>query len=195
MLAQLRAAAVSLALFTVLAGLVYPLLVTGVAQAAFPSKANGSLIVKDGKPVGSHLIGQSFDDPKYFWGRLSATADSNSKPLPYNAGASAASNLGPTNPALADEVKGRIDALAAADPDATGPVPVDLVTSSGSGLDPDVSPAAALYQVHRVAKARGLADDKVRALVGAHTEDRSFGVLGEPRVNVLDLNLALDELK
>jgi K+-transporting ATPase ATPase C chain len=195
MLSQLRAAAVSLGLFTVLTGVAYPLLVTGVAQAAFPSKANGSLIVKDGKPAGSHLIGQSFDDPKYFWGRLSATADANGKALPYNAGASAASNLGPTNPALVDEVKGRLDALTAADPDATDAVPVDLVTSSASGLDPDISPAAALYQVHRVAKARGLDEAKVRSLVVAQTEDRSLAVLGEPRVNVLDLNLALDDLK
>ncbi|HEX4445265.1 MAG TPA: potassium-transporting ATPase subunit KdpC [Polyangiaceae bacterium] len=195
MLSQLRAAAVSLGLFTVLTGVAYPLLVTGVAQAAFPSKANGSLIVKDGKPAGSHLIGQSFDDPKYFWGRLSATADANAKALPYNAEASAASNLGPTNPALIDEVKGRLDALTAADPDATDAVPIDLVTSSASGLDPDISPAAALYQVHRVAKARGLDEAKVRSLVAAQTEDRSLAILGEPRVNVLDLNLALDQLK
>ncbi len=194
MLAQIRAAAVSLGMLTLLTGVAYPLLVTGVAQAAFPSKANGSLVLRDGKSVGSRLVGQSFDDPKYFWGRLSATADSNSKPLPYNASASAGSNLGPTNPALTDEVKGRLDALAAADPDAKGPVPVDLVTSSGSGLDPDVSPAAALYQVHRVAKARGLDEAKVRELVAAHTEDRSLFILGEPRVNVLELNLALDAL-
>jgi K+-transporting ATPase ATPase C chain len=195
MLAQLRAAAVSLVLLTALTGLVYPLLVTGVAQAAFPRQANGSLIERDGKPVGSRLIGQSFDDPKYFWGRLSATADSNSKPLPYNAGASTGSNLGPTNSALVDEVKGRLDALATADPDNKAAVPIDLVTSSGSGLDPDISPAAALYQVHRVAKARGLDEDKVQALVDAHTEGRTLGILGEPRVNVLELNLALDEAK
>jgi K+-transporting ATPase ATPase C chain len=192
MLAQLRAAAVSLAIFTLLTGIVYPLLVTGIAQAAFPSQANGSLIVRNGKAVGSHLIGQSFDDPKYFWGRLSATADSNSKALPYNAGASGASNLGPTNSALVDEVKGRLDALTAADPDAKDAVPVDLVTSSGSGLDPDISPAAALYQVHRVAKARGIDETKVRAMVDEHTTGRSLGVLGEPRVNVVELNLALD---
>jgi K+-transporting ATPase ATPase C chain len=192
MLAQLRAAAVSLALFTVLTGIAYPLLVTGIAQAAFPSKANGSLIIKDGKPIGSRLIGQSFDDPKYFWGRLSATADANGKALPYNAGASGASNLGPTNSALVDEVKGRLEALAAADPDTKDPPPIDLVTSSGSGLDPDISPAAALYQVHRVAKARGLDEGRVRALVESHTEDRSLGVLGEPRVNVVELNLALE---
>jgi K+-transporting ATPase ATPase C chain len=192
MLAQIRAAAVSLAFLTVASGIVYPLLVTGIAQAAFPSQANGSLIVRNGKPVGSHLIGQSFDDPKYFWGRLSATADANGKPLAYNAGASAASNLGPTNSALVDEIKGRIDALTAADPDAKDPVPVDLVTSSASGLDPDISPAAALYQVHRVAKARGLGESDVRALVDAHTSGRTLGVLGEPRVNVVELNLALD---
>jgi K+-transporting ATPase ATPase C chain len=194
MFAQIRAAVVSLASFTVLAGIAYPLLITGVAQAAFPFQANGSVISHAGKDVGSSLIGQSFDDPKYFWGRLSATADANGKALPYNAGASAASNLGPTNSALVDEVKGRLDALVAADPDADKdhPVPIDLVTSSASGLDPDISPAAALYQVHRVAKARGIDEGRVRALVDAHTEGRTLGVLGEPRVNVLALNLALD---
>jgi K+-transporting ATPase ATPase C chain len=192
MIAQLRASLVWLALFTVITGIAYPLLVTGVAQAAFPSQANGSLIEQNGKTVGSRLIGQSFDDPKYFWGRLSATADANAKALPYNAGASAASNLGPTNSALVDEVKGRLDALAAADPDNKDPVPVDLVTSSGSGLDPDISPAAALYQVHRVAKARGWDDGRVRALVDSQTQERTLGVLGERRVNVLALNLALD---
>jgi K+-transporting ATPase ATPase C chain len=192
MLAQLRASAVWLALMTILAGIAYPLLVTGIAQAAFPSQANGSLIVQNGKAVGSRLIGQSFDDPKYFWGRLSATADSNGKPLAYNASASGASNLGPTNSALVDEVKTRLEALAAADPDAHDLVPVDLVTSSASGLDPDISPAAALYQVHRVAKARGLGEGAVRALVDSHTQGRTLGVLGEPRVNVVELNLALD---
>ena len=149
MLAHLRAAAVSLVALTLVTGVAYPLLVTGVAQAAFPSQANGSLIVKDGNALGSHLIGQPFDDPKYFWGRLSATADSNSKPLPYNGAASTGSNLGPTNPALVDEAKGRVEALQAADPDNTSPIPVDLVTSSGSGLDPEISPAAAEYQVRR----------------------------------------------
>jgi potassium-transporting ATPase KdpC subunit len=192
MLAQLRASAVLLAIFTLITGIVYPLLVTGIAQAAFPSQANGSLIVQNGKPVGSRLIGQSFDDPKYFWGRLSATADANGKALPYNAGTSGASNLGPTNSALVDEVKGRIDALTAADPDTKDPVPVDLVTSSASGLDPDISPAAALYQVHRVAKARGVDEGTLRALVETHTEGRALGVLGELRVNVVGLNLALD---
>jgi len=195
MLAQLRAAIVSLLALTVITGVAYPLLVTGIAQAAFPSQASGSLIVKDGKPVGSHLVGQSFDDPKYFWGRLSATADSNGKPLAYNGAASTGSNLGPTNPALVDEVKGRIDALHAADPTNDAPIPVDLVTSSGSGLDPDITPAAAEYQVRRVAKARGLDEGRVRTLVAAHTADRQLGFLGEPRVNVLELNLALDELR
>lgn len=192
MLAQLRAAAVSLAILTVITGIAYPLLVTGIAQAAFPAQANGSLVVHGGKAVGSRLIGQPFDDPKYFWGRLSATVDANGKALPYNAGASGASNLGPTNPALVDEVKGRLDAFAAADPDNKDPVPIDLVTSSGSGLDPDISPAAALYQVHRVAKARGLDEGRLRALVESHTEGRTLGILGEPRVNVVELNLALD---
>lgn len=196
MFAQLRAAVAMLACLTVVTGIAYPLLVTGVAQAAFPSQANGSLISRDGKTVGSSLIGQSSDDPKYFWGRLSATTDANGKALAYNAGASAASNLGPTNSALVDEVKARIDALAAADPDADKdhpvPIPIDLVTSSASGLDPDISPAAAQYQIHRVAKARGLSDERVGALVLAHTEGRTLGVLGEPRVNVLGLNLALD---
>ncbi len=197
MFAQLRAAVVSLAILTILTGIAYPLLVTGIAQAAFPSQANGSLISRAGKTAGSELIGQSFDDPKYFWGRLSATADANGKALSYNAGASAASNLGPTNPALVDEVKARIDALVAADPDADkdhpAPVPVDLVTSSASGLDPDISPAAALYQVHRVAKARGIDEGRLRAVVEAHTQGRALGVIGEPRVNVLRLNFALDD--
>jgi K+-transporting ATPase ATPase C chain len=198
MMSQLRAALVALAALTVLTGLAYPLLITGIAQAAFPGQANGSLVVANGAPVGSRLIGQSFDDPKYFWGRLSATSDANGKALPYNGGSSVGSNLGPTNPALLDAVKARIDALAAADPDANrdrpAPIPVDLVTASGSGLDPDISPAAAEYQVHRVARARGLDDARVRALVQAHTEGRQFGILGEPRVNVLALNLALDEV-
>jgi potassium-transporting ATPase KdpC subunit len=192
MIAQLRAAVVSLLALTVVTGIAYPLFVTGIAQAAFPHQANGSLIVKDGKALGSSLIGQSFDEPKYFWGRLSATTDSNSKPLAYNGASSYASNLGPTNPALVDEVRGRIDALRAADPDNQDPIPVDLVTSSGSGLDPDISPAAAAYQAKRVARARGIDEARVRALVAEHTEDRQLGFLGEPRVNVLELNLALD---
>jgi K+-transporting ATPase ATPase C chain len=195
MLSQLRAAVVSLLALTVVTGFVYPLLVTGIAQAAFPRQANGSLVVRDGQVVGSSLIGQSFDDPKYFWGRLSATTDANSKALPYNGGSSVGSNLGPTNSALIDEVKGRIDALHAADPSNDRPLPVDLVTSSGSGLDPEISPAAADYQVGRVARARGVAEARVRDLVAAHTTDRQFGFLGEPRVNVLELNLALDALR
>jgi potassium-transporting ATPase KdpC subunit len=195
---QLRAALVSLALLTLVTGVAYPLLVTGIAQAAFPTQANGSLIVRDGRApsvVGSRLIGQSFDAPGYFWGRLSATTDANGKPLAYNASASAASNLGPTNPALVDEVKTRVDALKAADPGNALPIPVDLVTSSGSGLDPHITPAAAIYQLRRVAKARRLDESRVGALIEKHTEGRTWGFFGEPRVNVLELNLALDELK
>ena len=185
--AQIRPAIVSLVVLSVVTGLAYPALVTAVAQVVFPRPANGSLIVKDGKTVGSTLIGQPFDDPKYFWGRPSATS-----PFPYNAAASSGSNQGPTNPALLDAVKGRVDALRAADPGNTAPVPVDLVTASGSGLDPHLSPAAALYQVGRVAKARKLEESAVRHLVEQHTEGRQLGFLGEPRVNVLTLNLALD---
>lgn len=187
MRAHLRPAIVSLVVLTVVTGVVYPLIVTGIAQLVFPSQANGSLITKDGKVVGSALIGQPFDDPRYFWGRPSATS-----PFPYNAGASSGSNLGPTNPTLLAVVQGRVDALRAADPGNPVRVPVDLVTASGSGLDPHISPAAALYQVPRVAKARGLAPEAVRSLVDRHTEGRTLGVLGEPRVNVLALNLALD---
>lgn len=187
MFKQLRPAVVSFLLLTLITGLAYPLLVTGVAQVVFPDQANGSLIMKDGKPVGSELIGQAFSDPRYFWGRPSATG-----PMPYNAAASSGSNLGPTNPALMDAVKGRVQALKEADPGNTAPVPVDLVTASASGLDPHISPAGAEYQVQRVARLRGLAPDAVRALVAQHTEDRQFGILGEPRVNVLKLNLALD---
>jgi potassium-transporting ATPase KdpC subunit len=195
MLDQIRPTLVCFALLTVLTGIAYPLLVTGIAQAAFPNQANGSIVFRNEKAVGSRLIGQSFDAPSYFWGRLSATVDANGKPLPYNAGASAASNLGPTNPALVDEVKARVAALVAADPGNSAPIPIDLVTSSGSGLDPHITHAAALYQVHRVAKARHLDEERVRDLVAAHVEDRTFGLLGEPRVNVLELNLALDDLK
>jgi K+-transporting ATPase ATPase C chain len=175
---------------TVLTGIGYPLAVTGFAQLFFPGQANGSLIVRGGDVLGSERIGQSFDDPKYFWGRLSATAD-----RPYNAAASGGSNLGPSNPALQAAVNARIAALRAADPGNTAPVPVDLVTSSASGLDPDISVAAALYQVPRVARARGLSESAVAALVAAHTEGRQFGLLGEPRVNVLRLNLALDGIE
>jgi potassium-transporting ATPase KdpC subunit len=192
MLAELRAAVVTLLALTLLTGLAYPLLVTGIAQAAFPRQVNGSLVMKDGKPLGSSLIGQPFDDPKYFWGRPSATPDANGKPLPYNGQSSYASNLGPTNPALTEAVEARIQALRAADPDAREPIPVDLVTTSGSGLDPEISPAAALYQVHRVAKARRMDEGRVRSLIAEHTDARSLGVLGEPGVNVLELNLALD---
>jgi len=187
MFRQLVPALRMLVVLSVLTGVIYPYLVTGIAQLAFPRTANGSLIEADGKALGSSLIGQPFDDPKYFWSRPSATS-----PMPYNAGASSGSNQGPRNPALADAVKDRIKALSEADPDNKQPVPVDLVTASGSGLDPHISVAAAAYQIHRVAKARGMADDKVRALVDAGTRGRTFGILGEPRVNVLELNLALD---
>jgi len=190
MRSQIRPALMSLLIFTVLVGLLYPLVVTGIAQLVFPHQANGSLIVVNGKTVGSSLIGQQFTDPKYFWGRLSATG-----PYPYNAAASSGSNLGPTNPALLDEVKGRIAALKAADPSNTQPIPVDLVTSSGSGLDPDISVAAALYQLPRVARLRGLSESALRTLVDQYTHGRQLGFLGEPRVNVLQLNLALDALK
>jgi K+-transporting ATPase ATPase C chain len=168
---------------------IYPLVVTGVAQAVFPGPANGSLVVRDGKPVGSSLIGQPFDDPRYFWGRLSATA-----PFAYNAAASTGSNYGPLNPAFHAASKARIDALREADRDNTSPIPVDLVTASGSGLDPHISPAAAFYQVSRVAKARKLDEAQLRRLVESRIEARQLGVLGEPRVNVLALNLALDAL-
>ena len=186
----LRPVLVLFAALTVVTGLVYPIVVTAVAHAAFPHQANGSPIEKDGKAVGSELLGQQFDAPSYFWGRLSATS-----PNPYNPQASGGSNLGPTNPALADEVKGRISALHDADPTNTAPIPVDLVTSSGSGLDPEISPAAAAYQIDRVAKARKLSPNDVDALVQRATSGRQFGILGEARVNVLKLNLALDELK
>jgi K+-transporting ATPase ATPase C chain len=187
MLTQLRPAIVLFALLAIITGLVYPFVITGVAQAVFPQQANGSLIYRDGQPVGSALIGQPFDDPKYFWGRLSATS-----PFPYNAAASSGSNYGPLSSALADAVQSRIDALKAADPSNDQAIPVELVTASGSGLDPHISPAAALYQVPRVARARGLSEDQVRALVVRFTQGRQFGILGEPRVNVLVLNLALD---
>jgi K+-transporting ATPase ATPase C chain len=185
---QLRAALVTLAIMTLLTGLLYPLLVTGLTQGIFPRKAGGSALVRGGRVVGSRLIGQPFSDPRWFWGRPSATA-----PFPYNAAASAGSNLGPTNPALLAAAKARIQALRDADPGNTAPIPVDLVTASGSGLDPDISAAAALYQVPRVARARGLAEGRVRSLVEQHVRPRQLGILGEPRVNVLELNLALED--
>lgn len=184
---QLRPALMMLLILTVLTGVMYPLAVTGLAQLLFPTQANGSLMTRDGKVIGSELIGQYFDEPQYFWGRPSATA-----PYPYNAAASSGSNLGPTNPVLIEAVKTRVAALRAADPGNEAPVPVDLVTTSGSGLDPHISPAAALYQVHRVARVRGVQESQVKDLVALHTEGRQFGLLGEPRVNVLKLNLALD---
>lgn len=189
MIKLLRQAVVLLLLLTAITGLAYPFAVTGLAQLMFPHRANGSLIVRDGKPMGSTLIGQQFSDPKYFWGRPSATT-----PQPYNGTASGGSNLGPTNPALTDAVKQRIAVLRAADPGNDARIPVGLVTASGSGLDPEISPAAALYQVDRVARVRGLSTVEVRALVDHYTQGRQFGVLGEPRVNVLELNLALDKL-
>ncbi len=190
MTTQLRPAFVSLLLLTLLIGLLYPLLVTGLAQLIFPAAANGSLIVdRHGQPVGSTLIGQPFSEPQYFWGRPSATA-----PFPYNAAASSGSNYGPLNPALLDAVRARITALKAVDPANSAPIPVDLVTASGSGLDPHISPAAAAYQVARVARMRGLSEAVVSQLVARHTEGRTFGLLGEPRVNVLQLNLALPTL-
>ncbi len=183
---QLRYAVGFVVLLTVLTGVIYPLAVTGIAQALFRHQANGSLISDNGEAIGSELIGQPFSDPRYFWGRLSATE--------YDAAASSGSNYGPTNPALLEAIQARIDALKAVDPDNQEPIPVDLVTSSGSGLDPHISIAAAQYQVPRVARYRELSEDEVSALVGRFTEGRQLGILGEPRVNVLKLNLALDEL-
>ena len=196
MVSQLRPAFMMLLVLTILTGLIYPLVVTGVAQVLFPHQANGSIIMVNEKAVGSELIGQQFDDPKYFWGRLSATGD-----FPYNAfnadtlTGSSGSNYGPLNPALTKAAQDRIDALKKADPLNTLPIPVDLVTASGSGLDPHISVAAALYQVHRVANARGLSEKQVKSMVDQYTQGRQFGFLGEPVVNVLELNLALDGVK
>ncbi|HWX70729.1 MAG TPA: potassium-transporting ATPase subunit KdpC [Steroidobacteraceae bacterium] len=189
-LASIRPALVLFLLLTMVTGLLYPLLVTVAAQVLFPSRAAGSLLMRDGRAVGSRLIGQSFGDPRYFWSRPSATA-----PQPYNGTASTGSSLGPLNPTLLDAAKARVAALRAADPGNDAPVPIDLVTASGSGLDPEISLAAANYQAARVARARGLALERVQALIAQHTEGRLLGVLGEPRVDVLELNLALDALK
>jgi K+-transporting ATPase ATPase C chain len=185
----IRPALTVFVLLTAVTGVVYPLAVTGVARVVFPEQAAGSLVTQNGQSVGSTLIGQNFSDPKYFWGRPSATS-----PMPYNGANSSGSNQGPTNPALVDAVKGRIDALKAADPGNTAPIPVDLVTASGSGLDPEISVAAARYQELRVAKARGLSPADVSAAVARHTTERLLGLLGEPRVNVLELNLDLDRI-
>ena len=187
MFAMLRPLLLLFVILSAITGLVYPLAVTGVAQSVFPQQAAGSLVLHDGKPVGSRLIGQNFSDPRHFWGRPSATA-----PTPYNAAASGGANLGPLNPALVDAVKARVEALRAADPGNQAPVPVDLVTSSASGLDPHISPAAAHYQAARVARMRGLPLSQVEQLIATHTEAPLWGLLGEPRVNVLALNLALD---
>jgi potassium-transporting ATPase KdpC subunit len=190
MFSTIRPALCLLLLFTILTGLVYPLAVTGIAQIAFPYQANGSLIMKNGQAAGSELIGQPFSDPRYFWGRPSATS-----PFPYNASASSGSNLGPSHPALAEAVAARIAALQAVDPANGLPIPVDLVTSSASGLDPDISLDAAYYQAARIARLRGLSESAVRALVDQTASGRQFGIFGEPRVNVLLLNLALDTMK
>jgi len=192
---QLRPALVSFLALSLLTGLAYPLLTTGLAKVLFPHQALGSLVYRDGQVLGSEWIGHSFTAPRDFWGRPSATVDANNKPLPYNAANSGGSNLAPSNPDLHNAVQARIATLKAADPDAHGPVPVDLVTASGSGLDPHISPAAAAYQVRRVAKARGLDEAKVRDLVVAQIEGPALGVIGESRVNVLKLNLALDQLR
>jgi K+-transporting ATPase ATPase C chain len=190
MLTLIRNSLMSLLVFTILTGIIYPLAVTGIAQVIFPRQANGSILTENGKAVGSKLIGQQFEGPKYFWERLSATT-----PYPYNGGASTGSNLGPNNPDLVKAVQARIDALRAADPGNDAMIPVDLVTASGSGLDPHISLAAAEYQIHRVAKARGLEDAKLRDIVAKNTRGRWLGVIGEPVVNVLELNIALDEQK
>ncbi|MBN8747450.1 Potassium-transporting ATPase KdpC subunit [Xylophilus ampelinus] len=187
----LRPALTVFVLLSALTGIVYPLAVTGIARAAFPAQAAGSLVLRDGQAVGSTLIGQNFSDPRHFWGRPSATA-----PMPYNGAASGGSNQGPLNPALTDAVKARIEALRAADPGNAAPVPADLVTASASGLDPHISPEAARWQAPRIARLRGLPPAQIGQLIERHTEGTSlFGLIGEPRVNVLALNLALDALR
>jgi len=188
MKSHIRIALILFFLFTLLTGVIYPLVVTGISQVAFPHRANGSVVERDGQPIGSELIGQQFDEPRYFWGRLSAT-----EKVPYNAASSGGSNLGPTNDNLMKKINERIEAIRQAHPEQEGPIPIDLVTASASGLDPHISPAAAEYQVSRVAKARGMSEDSVRQLVASLTEGRTLGLLGEPRVNVLALNLALDK--
>lgn len=187
MIKMLKPALVLFLALTLITGVAYPLVVTGIARLAMPDRAGGSLVLRDGRAAGSALLGQPFADPGHFWGRPSVTG-----PQPYNGASSAGSNLSPTNPALIDVIEARVQALRAADPGNAAPVPVDLVTASGSGLDPHISPAAALYQVPRVARARGVSVDELRTLVATHTEGRVFGVLGEPRVNVLELNLVLE---
>jgi potassium-transporting ATPase KdpC subunit len=187
---QLKPALILFGLLAILTGMAYPLLITGVAQLVFPYQANGSLIVQNGQVKGSALIGQQFDKPKYFWGRPSATS-----PYPYNASGSSGSNLGPTNPALIHIIQARVQALKQADPSNQQAIPIDLITASGSGLDPDISPAAAYYQVMRVARVRGIPEDNLRQLVSQHIQGRELSFLGEPRVNVLALNLALDALQ
>ena len=190
MIKHLKPAFLLFIMLTVLTGVIYPVIVTGLAQLLFPSQANGSLITNsNGNSQGSNLIGQAFTNPAYFWSRPSATG-----PFPDNAGASSGSNLGPTNPALLATIKARVDVLTAADPENIAPIPIDLVTASGSGLDPHISPAAADYQLNRIAKIRHISLDKLQALVTENTESRQFGIFGEPRVNVLSLNLALDAL-
>lgn len=184
---QIRPAILLFVILSIITGVIYPLLITGIAQVSFHKKANGSLVYVNERPAGSLLIGQPFDDPKYFWGRPSATS-----PVPFNAAASSGSNLGPSNPALLDAVKARIKTLKEADPDNKNPIPVDLVTSSASGLDPHISLAAAYYQVSRVSRARGLPQDYVREIVSRYTCGRFLGIIGEPVVNVLEANLALD---
>jgi potassium-transporting ATPase KdpC subunit len=196
MLKDLRSSVLMLVAMTIVTGVAYPLVVTAIAQVAFPKKANGSLIVHDSKTIGSELIGQPFDDPKYFWSRPSATSPIPNTPFnAETATGSTGSNYGPTNPAQLDAVKSRVEAIKKAHPDNAQNIPIELVTASASGLDPHISPAAAEYQLGRVAKARGLSEDKLRTLVATHTENRTFGLLGEPRVNVLQLNLALDEIQ